>query len=232
MRYLIKYTKGSDIKYVAHLELMRTIQRIIRRSGLPVEYSKGYNPHMILSIAQPLAVGVYSRGEYLDVHFQEELNENDMIEKLNEASTPTIKFLKVVKVDESEKKVPQSMAFIDAAQYTLKFKCLENQKVEEGIKELLKLEQWTTIKETKREKKEVDIKPLVKDINYKFDDNMLVINTILDCGSKSNLSAQLLGEYIREMVDGINKDTFINIEREEIFAYKGEDLLPLSEYLK
>ena len=60
MRYLIKFTKEENIKFIAHLDLMRTIQRIIRRSGLPVEYSKGFNPHMALSIAQPLSVGVYS----------------------------------------------------------------------------------------------------------------------------------------------------------------------------
>lgn len=232
MRYLIKYTKGNDIKYVSHLELMRTIQRIIRRSGLPAEYSKGFNPHMILSIAQPLAVGVYSRGEYMDVHFQEDLDENYIKEKLNEASTPTIEFLEVVKIDENNRKVPQAMAVIDAAKYTLKLKSLENKKVEEGFGELLKLGQWTTIKETKKEKKEVDIKPLIKYITYKIDDNMLVISTILDCGSRSNLSAQLLGEYIRDNVDGINKDAFINIEREEMFAYKGKELLPLNEYLK
>ena len=62
MRYLIKFTKEDSIKYVSHLELMRTIQRIIRRAELPVQYSQGFNPHIILSIAQPLSVGVYSKG--------------------------------------------------------------------------------------------------------------------------------------------------------------------------
>ena len=67
VRYVIKFTKGENIKFIGHLDLMRTIQRIIKRSGLPVEYSKGFNPHMALSIAQPLSVGVYSDGEYLDL---------------------------------------------------------------------------------------------------------------------------------------------------------------------
>ena len=54
VRYLIKYSKESEIKFIAHLDLMRTIQRIIKRSELPIEYSKGFNPHMAVSIAQPL----------------------------------------------------------------------------------------------------------------------------------------------------------------------------------
>ena len=72
-RYVIKFTKGADIKFIGHLDLMRTIQRIIKRSGLPVEYSKGFNPNMALSIAQPLSVGVYSDGEYLDLVLTESL---------------------------------------------------------------------------------------------------------------------------------------------------------------
>ena len=53
VRYLIKYTKESEIKFISHLDLMRTIQRVIRRAALPIEYSKGFNPHMTISIAQP-----------------------------------------------------------------------------------------------------------------------------------------------------------------------------------
>ena len=58
IRYLIKYTKESNIKFIAHLDLMRTAQKIVRRAKLPVKYSKGFNPHMAMSIAQPLAVGM------------------------------------------------------------------------------------------------------------------------------------------------------------------------------
>ena len=46
VRYLIKFSKEKDIKFISHLDLMRTIQRIIRRADLPIEYSKGFNPHM------------------------------------------------------------------------------------------------------------------------------------------------------------------------------------------
>ena len=83
VRYVIKFTKGENIKFIGHLDLMRTIQRIIKRSGLPVEYSKGFNPHMALSIAQPLSVGVYSDGEYLDLVLTESLGVGEVIEKLN-----------------------------------------------------------------------------------------------------------------------------------------------------
>ena len=67
VRYLIKFTKESEIKFISHLDLMRTIRRIIVRSHLPIKFSKGFNPHMALSLAQPLSVGVCSEGEYMDM---------------------------------------------------------------------------------------------------------------------------------------------------------------------
>lgn len=87
MRYLIKFSKEGNIKFVSHLDLQRTLQRNFKRSGLPVEYSKGFNPHIIMSLAQPLAVGLYSKGEYLDVSFIEEEDENIIVDKLNNTAS-------------------------------------------------------------------------------------------------------------------------------------------------
>ena len=91
VRYLIKFSKESEIKFVGHLDLMRTIQRMMKRSGLPVVYSKGFNPHINLSLAQPLAVGIYSSGDYLDAPFEEEIPELKVKEALNNSAPPGIK---------------------------------------------------------------------------------------------------------------------------------------------
>lgn len=124
MRYVIKFTKGENIKFIGHLDLMRTIQRIIKRSGLPVEYSKGFNPHMSLSIAQPLSVGVYSDGEYLDLVLTKSIGVGEVLEKLNESTTESIKFLHATPVEiiENVKRLPQAMALLDGARYTIKVK--------------------------------------------------------------------------------------------------------------
>ena len=102
MRYLIKYTKEADIKFISHLDLLRTIQRSIRRSGLPIHYSKGFNPHMATAIAQPLSVGVYSDGEYMDAEFDEEVEISEMLQKLNENSARGVRFLNAVLISEAK----------------------------------------------------------------------------------------------------------------------------------
>ena len=168
MRYVIKFTKGENIKFIGHLDLMRTIQRIIKRSGLPVEYSKGFNPHMALSIAQPLSVGVYSEGEYLDLVLTEALGVGEVIEKLNESTPPTIKFLHATPVEiiENVKRLPQAMALLDGARYIIKIKLTGTSKVEEEMMKTLNESTWEIVKKTKKGEKLTYIKPLVKEFKY------------------------------------------------------------------
>ena len=176
VRYVIKFTKGADIKFIGHLDLMRTIQRIIKRSGLPVEYSKGFNPHMALSIAQPLSVGVYSDGEYLDLVLTESLGVGEVIEKLNVSAPPTIKFLHATPVEivENVKRLPQAMALLDGARYIIKIKLNGTSKVEEEMMNTLNESKWEIVKKTKKGEKLTDIKPFVKEFKYWIKDNELI----------------------------------------------------------
>ena len=229
VRYLIKYSKESDIKFLSHLDLMRTIQRVIRRAKLPIEYSKGFNPHMSISIAQPLSVGVYSTGEYLDAVFTEEVEEKEILKALNENTVAGIKFLSATKVARKEgQKNQQAMATIDAAKYVIKLK-LQNA-AEVDMDSVMALSQWTILKKSKSGEKETDIKPLIKDIKYSIKDDILTIETLLSCGSRENLSPSLLSEFIKTHVKGIKEDAFVDIKRVEMYAFKGKELLSLQEF--
>lgn len=232
-RYLIKYTKGDEIKYVAHLDLMRTMQRILRRSELPVEYSKGFNPHIILSIAQPLSVGVASKGEYMDVEFKEEVDEKVIKDILNKNTPIGIKILDVKKAKEKlgEKKTPPSMAAVKSADYKIVLKCENEDIVEYGLKSLLSLDEWKIMKKTKKGEKEVNIRALIKKFDFEIKESKIYINTLVSCGSVDNLSAQTMSDYIKEHVDGIDKEAFVYIERQELYSYDQQKLITLLEYL-
>ena len=64
MKVRIKFTKEGPMKFVGHLDTMRYFQKAIRRAELPIAFSGGYSPHMIMSFAAPLGVGITSDGEY------------------------------------------------------------------------------------------------------------------------------------------------------------------------
>ncbi len=233
VRYLIKYSKEGEIKFISHLDLMRTLQKIIKRADLPIGYSKGFNPHMAVSIAQPLSVGTHSKGEYMDVVLSEELSEKYILNKMNDNTPRGIKILDVVKVIPVEgKKQSQAMAIIDAAEYTIKLKCSSTQDIKEKLEDICKANQWNIIKKTKSGEKMVDIKPLVHKFEYLLENSIITISTLVACGSRSNLSSALIADYMKENIQSIDKDAFVDIKREELYAYKDEKLVTLSEFFK
>ena len=229
MRYLIKFTKESEIKFIAHLDLMRTIQKGVRRTGLPAQYSRGFNPHMAVSIAQPLSVGVYSSGEYMDLILLEEVDEEEILEKLNATSAQGIEFLEVSKIleEENTKKLPQGMALIDACRYTIKIIYKDTKVLENELNSLLEEKEWTTIKKSKKGEREVDIKSLVYEFEFSIKDEELVINSLIQSGSREHLSANLLISYIKERTSNANEDAFVDVKREEMYYLMDNELVPL-----
>ena len=83
-------------KYISHLDLLRCFTRSIMRSGLPVEYSQGFNPHQKMTFALPLPVGVTSECEYVDISFEDgKASDREIEQKLNDNLPPDIRVLSV-----------------------------------------------------------------------------------------------------------------------------------------
>ncbi|WP_026886253.1 TIGR03936 family radical SAM-associated protein [Clostridium beijerinckii] len=229
MRYLTKFTKEENIKFISHLDVLKTIQKNIRRAGLPIEYSQGFNPHMNTSIAQPLSVGVYSSGEYMDMVLTTEMDENEIVDKLNETAPSGIKYISALAIPykEGEKKVPQAMALIDAARYTIKIKYSDVSNLEEEVNKLLEINEWNTVKKSKKGEREINIRTLVKEFSFWVRDEFLILNVVISTGSREHLSADLLVSYIQEKTSNAFLDSFVNIKREEMYFYKNDKLVPL-----
>lgn len=229
MRYLTKFTKEENIKFISHLDVLKTIQKNIRRAGLPVEFSQGFNPHMNTSIAQPLSVGVYSSGEYMDMVLTNEVDEQEIVDKLNATAPSGIKYISALAIPYTpgEKKVPQAMALIDAARYTIKIKYSDDSKLEEEMNNLLEVNEWNTVKKSKKGEKEVNIRAFVKEFSFWIKDGVLVLNIVISTGSREHLSADLLVKYIQEKTSNALKDSFVSVKREEMYFYKNNKLVPL-----
>jgi radical SAM-linked protein len=66
-RLRIRFSRGEEIKFISHLDLMRLWQRALNRAGVALAYSEGFNPHPRMSLAAPLALGVTSEAELMDI---------------------------------------------------------------------------------------------------------------------------------------------------------------------
>jgi radical SAM-linked protein len=69
-RLRIRFTRGEEVKFISHLDIMRLWQRALNRAGVAIAYSEGFNPHPRLSLAVPLALGVTSEAELMDVFLE------------------------------------------------------------------------------------------------------------------------------------------------------------------
>ena len=66
-RLRIKFSRGEETKFISHLDVMRLWERAFRRAGIELAYSEGFSPHPRISLAVPLAVGITSEAELMDV---------------------------------------------------------------------------------------------------------------------------------------------------------------------
>ena len=77
---IVKYTKTGSACYVSHVDTLRTINRTFSRANVSVDYSEGFNPHMLVFFSPPNAVGVESECEYFSVSTNDG---NDFINRFN-----------------------------------------------------------------------------------------------------------------------------------------------------
>ncbi len=74
----VRYSRGEEIRYLSHLDIIRTLYRALRRGEIPVAYSEGYHPHIKISFGQPLPLGYTSEAEYFDLQLSQPFREEYM----------------------------------------------------------------------------------------------------------------------------------------------------------
>ncbi len=100
MKLRVKYKVTEEGRFLGHLDLTRTIMKILRRADLPVMLSEGFNPHPRLSFAMPLSVGHTGDGEFFEVVLKEEITEEEFIKIFNKFAPRQLRLWKSRKLRE------------------------------------------------------------------------------------------------------------------------------------
>jgi radical SAM-linked protein len=77
------FSKTGDMRFVSHLDLMRLFQRAVRRAEMPVTLTKGFSPHLKISITRALKLGVESSGEEAVFHMDQDVRPQDFVDAMN-----------------------------------------------------------------------------------------------------------------------------------------------------
>ena len=113
-RLRVTFSRGEEIKYITHLDLMRFWERALRRAGLPVAYSEGFSPHPQISLAAPLPVGTTSDAELMDVFLSERITPKTFVSK---AATQLPSGIAVIAAEEVGLTLPSVQADVRFAEY-------------------------------------------------------------------------------------------------------------------
>ena len=184
----IKFRKVGDLQYISHLDLQRTLHRILVRAGIPMWYTKGFNPHAKIVFSTPLSVGAQSECELVDIRIDREMSCERIKELLNNEVTDELRILDVY--------IPSTkFSEIMWANYTIEV-CRDglDGNMVEALKRTVSSDELKVTKKTKSGEKEVNIIPLIGkfDAVLSDDGSKIIINALLNVNADSYLNPDLL----------------------------------------
>ena len=152
IKYRLEITKGEPIRYISHLDFASLMQRAICRAHLPAAYSEGFNPHMKISFASALSVGITSDAEYMDLELKKDICQPELFDKLSKALPPGVRLLKARQIDMHSSKA--LMSIVDEASYSIVLPCQDDlNTVTKAINKFNQTKEIVVVRETPKNAK-------------------------------------------------------------------------------
>lgn len=187
--------KKGRAKYTSHLDMQRCMMRAVRRAGIDLWYTEGFNPHPYVTFALPLPLGVESEGEPVDIRLEGDMTNEQVRDRLN-ATMP--EGIEVVSVDDAVHK-PGDIAF---ASYRIELYGAPG--LSEKIRTALACGNLPAEKlgkaGRKKVTKQINVAELMGDYTVEECDGDVVINIILAAGSQKNASPFILLDAVSAVV--------------------------------
>lgn len=200
------FTKTGMAKYISHLDLMRCMTRAVKRAGVPLWYTEGFNPHLFMTFARPLSLGQESLCEVVDVRLVGEMTFKEIQSRMNNALPKDITVVGVAKPVHK----PSEIA---AADYEIKLFTEVPDALCVHLKSALAAEQITVFKKAKQGRKkiekEIDIKPNVLSFETSVQETYVFLNVTLTAGDQNNINPTLLLSALTDGFDGEIQNTDI-----------------------
>jgi radical SAM-linked protein len=134
-RLRVKFHRGEDVKYISHLDIMRLWQRALNRAGIPLAYSEGFNPHPRMSLAAPLALGVTSEAELMDIVISRQYSPHAFTTSVSRQLPPGIEIEHVL---DTPMTVPSLQSQVRFAEYRVEIPTIKKkEEIEAAIDDLL-----------------------------------------------------------------------------------------------
>lgn len=187
----IKFFKKGNLQYISHLDLVRTMMKIIVRSKLPLWYTEGFNPKPKINFAAPLSTGVESLCEFMDVRLTERISPEDAIARLNANMTEEMQVTDAYYPD-------KKMTALAWMAYSI---LVDSPYADESLaarcREVLSRDELPILKKTKSGEAVVDIKPLIKSADVSFVGGKIAMTLTLSADQSAFLNPEYIVKLLR-----------------------------------
>ncbi|MBI2850491.1 MAG: DUF2344 domain-containing protein [Chloroflexi bacterium] len=182
-RLRIRFGRGEETKFISHLDVIRLWERALRRAQIPLAYSEGFHPHPKMSLAVPLAVGVTSEAELMDIFVSRPVSPHWFTDALNQQLPPGIKILGIYQTGLN---LPSLQSQVRYADYRVQIETPETaaKDVEAAVTALLAAESvpWHHQRDTGQ--RSYDLRALIDDLRLVgISDSVATIEMRLRCDS-------------------------------------------------
>lgn len=185
----MQFRKTKEGRFLSHLDLMHTWERVIRRSQLPLAFSQGFNPHPKINFASACAVGTTSDGEYMDMELTQELPLSEVQAALDRAMPPAFA---VTAMKDVQGKSPSLMSIIERGRYQLWLEFVEpvtQAQLDTAAEQFWQREEIIVYryKKNSKDKKPVNIRPGVYEMTLHAQEQRALLEILVQCGNEGNV---------------------------------------------
>lgn len=214
-----KYSKTGNLKYISHLDVLRFIQRAVKRANIPACYTEGFNPHMKTSFGFPLSLGNESIGEYFELEVKEKIDLNQYVENLNKVMPKEMQVLKA-EYSNNDESIMSRCAYVS---YLINIE-YENLNLEELNKYLEEMRETGAI--FNREKKNKKNKTVIKEINTKDYINYIKLN------KNGENKACIEAVFVTTQTGSMKTDEFMKLLERKGFELKYYSIMKVDSFDK
>ena len=158
MRALIRFGKQPRLRFISHLDLQRFFQRAVNRTGLPIAYTQGFNPHPVMSFGSALALGWTSEYEVIDIKLSAPMGRKRTEDAVRAALPEDLPVLEVRMVDDRH---AAPMSLVRMSDYIVRLEGENAQAIVAQIPAFLNKDVVNAVKKTKSGEKQINARALV-----------------------------------------------------------------------
>lgn len=208
MQVRFQFSRGDELKFIGHLDILRVFERAFKRAELPISHSQGFNPRPQVVFGQPMPLGLTSDGEFADVQLDANMDPAEFMRKMNASLPPGIRL-----VDARKRVNPSNiMSQVGAARYRIEVESPGEIELSGAIGNIMEREDIITVKKTKSGEKEINIRPLIFDISVEASGRSGYFDVLLGAGQENNVRPELF-------LSGVNKVCGLELEMHRMHRF-------------